>query len=45
MSFIAGAIGFVALVVGCTLLVTETRLVLQSRYEETRLARGIASGK
>jgi hypothetical protein len=45
MSFIAGAIGFVALVVGCILLVTETRLALQSMYAETQLARGIASGK
>lgn len=45
MSFIAGAIGFVALVVGCVFLVTETRLALQSMYEETQLARGMSSGK
>lgn len=45
MSFIAGAIGFVALVVGCVLLVTETRLALQSMYEEAQLARGMFSGK
>lgn len=45
MSFIAGAIGFVALVVGCAFLVTETRLALQSMYEETQLARGMASGQ
>jgi hypothetical protein len=45
MSFIAGAIGFVGLVVGCVFLVTETRLALQSMYEEAQLARAAASGK
>jgi hypothetical protein len=45
MSFIAGAIGFVGLVVGCVFLVTETRLALQSMYEEAQLARVTASSK
>lgn len=39
ISFIAGAVGFVALVVGCAFLVGETRLALASMFDESRLAR------
>ena len=39
ISFVAGALGFVALVVGCVFLVSETRLALQSMFEEAQLAR------
>jgi hypothetical protein len=39
ISFVAGALGFVALSVGCTFLVTETRMALQSVNEEAELAR------
>jgi hypothetical protein len=39
VSFVAGAIGVAALVVGCTLLVTETRLALSSLSEEAELAK------
>jgi hypothetical protein len=39
VSFVAGAIGFIGLVVGCTFLISETRLALQSMFEEARLAR------
>jgi hypothetical protein len=39
ISFVAGAVGFVALVVGCAFLVGETRLALASMLEEARLAR------
>src|SRR6266700_2060883 len=39
ISFIAGTVGFVGLVVGCLFLVNETRLALRSIYEEAELAR------
>jgi Protein of unknown function (DUF2721) len=39
ISFLAGAVGFVGLVVGCVFLVTETRLALQSMLEEAELAK------
>ncbi len=39
ISFIAGAVGFVALVVGCAFLVGETRIALASMFDEARLAR------
>jgi hypothetical protein len=41
ISFIAGAIGFVGLAVGCSLLVNETRLALRSLYEEADMARSL----
>lgn len=39
VSFVAGTIGFTGLVVGCFLLVRETRLALKSAIEEAKLAR------
>jgi hypothetical protein len=39
ISLLAGAIGFIGLSVGCTFLVTETRLALRSVYEEAELAK------
>jgi hypothetical protein len=39
ISFVAGAIGFIGLSVGCVLLVNETRLALRSTYEEAELAK------
>jgi hypothetical protein len=39
LSFFAGAVGFVAQVVGCVFLVSETRLALQSMTEEAQLAK------
>lgn len=39
VSFFAGAVGFVAQVVGCVFLVSETRLALQSMTEEAQLAK------
>lgn len=39
LSFIAGAIGFVGLVVGCVLLVGETHLALRSLSEEAEMAK------
>jgi enamine deaminase RidA (YjgF/YER057c/UK114 family) len=39
LSFIAGAVGFVGLVVGCVLLVGETRLALRSLSEEAETAK------
>lgn len=39
ISFIAGTVGFIGLVVGCVLLVNETRLALRSIYEEADLAK------
>ncbi len=39
ISFVAGVIGFSGLAVGCSFLVHETRLALQSIYEEAELAR------
>jgi len=39
ISFVLGTIGFVGLAVGCSLLVNETRIALQSMYEEAQLAR------
>lgn len=39
MSFAAGAAGFVAQVIGCVFLVSETRLALQSMTEEAQLAK------
>lgn len=38
-SFVAGSVGFAGLVVGCTLLVTETRLALRTVSEEAELAK------
>jgi hypothetical protein len=42
VSFVAGSVGFVGLVVGCSLLVTETRLALRSASEEAELAKSWA---
>src|SRR5262249_36758825 len=42
ISFIAGAFGFVGLVVGCPLLVRETRLALLTVSEEAELAKSWA---
>ncbi len=39
VSFVAGAVGFVGLVVGCFLLVQETRLALRTTSEEAELAK------
>jgi hypothetical protein len=39
ISFVVGMIGFVGLSVGCTFLVTETRLALLTQSEEAKLAR------
>jgi|SRR5436309_1722699 len=39
LSFIAGSVGFVGLVVGCSLLVSETRLALHSLSEEAQLVK------
>jgi len=39
ISFVLGSVGFVGLSFGCTLLVRETRLALQSHFEEARLVR------
>jgi hypothetical protein len=39
ISFVVGMIGFIGLSVGCTFLVTETRLALLSQSDEVRLAR------
>ena len=39
VSFVAGTVGFVGLVVGCSLLVNETRLALRLMYEEADLAK------
>jgi Protein of unknown function (DUF2721) len=38
ISLIAGSVGFIGLVVGCTLLVRETRLALLTLSEEAKLA-------
>lgn len=45
ISFAAGAVGFVALVMGCAFLVSETRLALQSMTEEAQLARSLANSR
>jgi hypothetical protein len=42
VSFVAGSIGFVGLVVGCSLLVNETRLALRTLSEEAELAKSWA---
>lgn len=39
VSFVAGSVGFVGLVVGCSLLVNETRLALRTLSEEAELAK------
>ena len=39
VSFLAGAVGFFGLVVGCVFLVNETRLALASMFEEAHLAK------
>lgn len=39
ISFVLGVVGFVGLSFGCTLLVRETRLALQSHFEEAKLVR------
>lgn len=39
ISFVAGAIGFIGLTVGCLMLVNETRLAIRSTYEEAELAK------
>lgn len=39
VGFVAGTIGFIGLTVGCSLLVRETRLALQSLSEEAELAK------
>ena len=39
LSFIAGSVGFVGLVVGCSLLVGETHLALRSLSEEAQLVK------
>lgn len=42
ISFIAGTVGFAGLVVGCSLLVHETRLALRTVSEEAELAKSWA---
>ena len=42
ISFVLGAIGFTGLTVGCSLLVTETRLAIQSMNEEAQMAKSWA---
>ena len=39
VSFAVGVVGFVGLSVGCALLVRETRLALQSHFEEAKLVK------
>ena len=39
IGLVAGTIGFIGLVVGCTFLVQETRLALRSMTEEAQLAK------
>jgi len=39
LSFVVGMAGFICLSVGCSLLVRETRLALESHYEEAELAK------
>lgn len=39
ISFVAGSVGFAGLVVGCVLLVNETRLALRTVSEEAELAK------
>jgi hypothetical protein len=39
ISFAVGVVGFVGLSTGCALLVRETRLALQSHFEEAKLIR------
>lgn len=39
ISFVLGTVGFTGLAVGCSFLVTETRLAIQSMNEEAQLAR------
>ncbi len=43
MSFAFGAVGFIAQVIGCVFLVSETRLALQSMTEEAQLAKSRSS--
>jgi hypothetical protein len=42
IGFVAGTIGFVGLVVGCTFLVRETRLALRAIFDEAELAKNWA---
>lgn len=42
IGFVAGTIGFIGLVVGCTFLVQETRLALGMMTEEAELAKRLA---
>ncbi len=42
ISFVLGAIGFTGLTVGCSLLVTETRLAIRSMNEEAQMAKNWA---
>lgn len=39
VSLIAGTVGFIGLVIGCSFLVSETRLALANLSEEAKLAR------
>jgi len=39
IGFVAGTVGFIGLVVGCTFLVRETRLALRAMTDEAELAR------
>ena len=39
VSLIAGTVGFIGLVIGCSFLVRETRLALANLAEEAKLAR------
>jgi hypothetical protein len=39
IGFVVGTVGFIALSVGCTLLVRETRLALQSMSEEAEMGK------
>ncbi|HEY3769882.1 MAG TPA: DUF2721 domain-containing protein [Candidatus Angelobacter sp.] len=39
ISFVLGTVGFTGLAVGCSFLVTETRLAIRSMNEEAQLAR------
>ena len=39
ISFVVGVVGFLGLAFGCSLLVRETRLALESHFEEAKMAK------
>jgi hypothetical protein len=41
ISFVAGTVGFIALTVGCTFLVRETRIALETMSDEVDLAKSL----